>query len=155
MSTNDLIMTVDPGDRHVGVAVWEYLDPSGWHCAIAIERTPLEFERELIDAMEKGLVGVVVIEDFRLDGSLAAKLAGSRMETAKLIGVVEYLGRHYGVPVVLQDRQIKTPTRNILRARKTKSRARMSKAGDHAFDAELHGHYYLAQQGETVTNPQE
>ena len=145
-------MSVDPGGVHVGVAVWEWAD-SGWVCAIAIERSPLEFERELVDALDRDMVGTIVVEDFRLDGGLASKLAGSRMETSKLIGVIEYLGRWASVPVVLQDRQIKTPTRSILRARKMKSRARLSKAGDHAFDAELHGHYYLAQQGEIVHNP--
>ena len=47
------------------------------------------------------------------------------------------------VTLALQMADIKKPTTGILRSRKIKSTAKRLSAGGHAFDAELHGWYYI------------
>jgi hypothetical protein len=43
----------------------------------------------------------------------------------------------------MQGASIKKPTAKILKARKTPSISKRMKAGPHAQDAELHGHFYI------------
>lgn len=145
------ILSVDPGDVHVGTAWWgtHQLDtPGHWRCYATQEYTPDQFEAVLGEALNAGLK-TVVVEDFILDRSLAPQQAGSKMGTSQLIGSIKTLVRVHNrdadhpAELVLQNRSIKTPTRGILRARRMRSKAKISRAGGHCLDAELHGYYYI------------
>ena len=154
-----VIYAVDPGDVHCGVARFEFhVKQDAWHCASTDELSPDGLIREVADGLALGLFAAIVVEDFILDGSLAVQQAGSKMETSQTIGVIKHLvgADPSDVRLEIQNRQIKTPTRSILRARGIKSRAKLSKSGGHAFDAELHGHYFIGHTIEhPVTSPQE
>jgi len=86
----------------------------------------------------------VVCEDFRLYADKVRAQGYSRLETVKLIGVIEYLCRKAEIPCELQPASIQGPTRAILKARGvTKPKG----CGPHAWSARLHlAHWYLRQE---------
>lgn len=156
------MISVDPGDTHVGVAVWDMDDMPGpgpddpvnriWICQDAFETRPVPLLRALQVAVGSGLIQTVVFERFVLEPAGATACLGTDMETAQMIGAIKFAvnGR---CEIIGQTNQIKIPIRSVLKARKLKSRARLDKAGGHAFDAELHGAYHIIHTlGETITN---
>jgi len=145
------LLAVDPGEVHVGVAV--FVETSdGWRCAATVELNPFGWVR-LYDAILASALRphYLVIEDFRLYGHLAMTQVGSSMATSQLIGWTNYATLLFNDPlaedqqtaVVLQGAQIKKPTQAVLRAHRIRSTAKAARAGGHAFDAELHGWFYI------------
>ena len=136
------VLAIDPGDVHVGMAYFE--DP---RCLEAWEYAPDQALDYVRDMLRCGRIDTLVIEEFRLYPWRARAQAFSQMLTCEMIGALKIAWRWYGVDngieLAVQSAQIKEPTSNILRARKVPSVAKRSRAGGHAFDAELHGHYYL------------
>ncbi len=127
------VIAVDPGDAHVGVAVWRKgtdlkaseVDADKWLALFA----------KLVHSVD-----VVVIEEFRLYPSKAKAQAWSPMATAEMIGAMKFITSQAGKPVVLQGADIKIPTRRQCKARGL--RWKDNKSG-HASDALLHLQYYL------------
>lgn len=129
---------IDPGDVHVGVALFK-----GRQCMWAKEFTP----KGILKHLEAHLMGteVLVIERYQLYPHLAQAQAGSDMLTSQLIGALRLMACQLGVPVVLQQAALKTPTENAIAKRGI---ARKSKGkGNHAKDAETHGYAYLLRGG--------
>jgi hypothetical protein len=93
------LIAVDPGDVHVGVAYFDR-DPGskyGWRCTHTAEYLPDEFSdglaEEFVDQDPEW--EFLVYEKFRLYEDKAAEQKGSEFPTAKLIGVIEWLGRKH------------------------------------------------------------
>jgi hypothetical protein len=155
------MVSIDPGDIHVGVAVWdegtvahdeEDHDVDAWICQDAFETRPVPFLRALQVAVGSGAVQTVVFERFVLEPERVQASVGSDMLTSQMIGAIKFAvnGR---CEVIGQTNQIKNPTRSVLRRRGVKSVAKRNKAGGHAFDAELHGaHYIIRTLGQEIAN---
>ena len=139
-----ILISVDPGDKHTGIAVWVLEQQTKmWTCAHVAELGLTEAEDFIAAEAEAGTLTRLVVERFQLYSDKAQLQTGSEFETSQLIGSLKYIARLHGIPVVLQGASIKKPTQGILRAKKAKSLAKAWQAGGHAFDAELHGFYYL------------
>lgn len=155
LDTGRLVLSVDPGDKHVGVALWAYEEDKGWICESAQETTVAEFVDILEVGLKGGGIGCVVYEIFQLYGDKAQAQTGSEFETSQLIGVIKYLVDKAPtlwpdpgpVQIFKQPAGIKTPTIGILRRKKVKSMAKSMKADPdgHGFDAELHGYHFFGQ----------
>lgn len=147
-----VMVSVDPGGVHVGVAIFEGRE-GVWTCVYACEMEPDEFSDWLANALAVGRIDVLVYERFILERERAGTQVGSEMETSQLIGVIRWLWRHCqhdnrwpGGPVELvgQTNKIKRPTTAVLRKRKIKSVGKhLGVKADHVVDAELHGYYYI------------
>lgn len=134
------VLAIDPGAVHCGVALFE-----NGECSWASEGTPKSVEYAITTLAYVGGLDVVVIESFRLSPTGAKALVGDALGTVEVIGVVRYLCRLYGLPLVEQQPNIKRATERILKA---KGIALKSKGqGPHAKDAELHGWCYLLRNG--------
>lgn len=84
----------------------------------------------------------VIVEDFRLYTWKAQQQSWSRLETVKLIGAVEILGKMNNIPVVLQSPAHK-PIAYMWAGLKVPKNHDMS----HETDAFVHGVYYLQKHG--------
>jgi hypothetical protein len=146
----EMLVAVDPGGVHVGVAVFKKKQ-RGWTCDWAGEMTPVLFEDWLAEKLHNGEIEILVVEEWKLFADKAAQQIGSHMETSQLIGSIKYIVRtadlHWPskqLKLEWQSPNIKIPTRSVLRARGIKSTAKVLKvSGDHASDAELHGYHYI------------
>jgi len=147
-----LMLAIDPGDVHVGLAQFRRDKKGRWGCVWAGEMTPPEF----LDWLAKGLRvrawDQIVLESWHLFPSAAPVYVGSDMPTSRLIGAIHAMVAYVTPeswlnpppPIEMQDPQIKVPTRSMLRRRKLHSMAKhLGVSGDHASDAELHGFHYL------------
>src|ERR1017187_9871856 len=123
------ILAVDPGDSHVGCALYADGEVTA---AEVNEADWLPRFAELVETLD-----LVVIEEFRLYPGSAPALSWSPMKTVKMIGAMEWIATCAGVPITLQSAAVKIPTRAQCKARgivwKHKS--------IHARDALLHLHY--------------
>lgn len=160
VETGRVMIAVDPGDAHVGVAVF-----SKRECVWAGEMTPAGFLAWLRLRLDDGTAAQVVVEEFRLYSWMAEKQSWSDFPTAQLIGAIKAAVAWFGgqvnevtgerirdkeVGVVMQPASIKKITRAQLEARGIKSQAKARKAGGHAADAELHGWHWLLRRREAV-----
>lgn len=143
------LLAVDPGDKHVGVALFKS-DP--WSCVDALEMDPPGFLVWLANGMLHGTFDIVVYERFILEAARAPMLVGSELETSQMIGAIKWIFEqcstnnawpNYQPVLVGQTNKIKAPTRGVLRSRGIKSTAKRLKAGSHAADAEIHGWHYI------------
>lgn len=125
---------IDPGDVHVGVALFR-----GRRCVWAKEFTP----KGILKHLGSHLIGseVLVIERYQLYPHLAQAQSGSDMLTSQLIGALRLLACQLNVPVVIQQAALKTPTENVIVKKKITRQS--TGEGDHAKDAETHGYAYL------------
>lgn len=139
---NRVVLAVDPGHGHCGIAVFR-----DENCVWAGEKTP----QELYDWLDVGAAqwardtlqwDVMVVEEFRLYPKAAAAQTWSELGTVEVIGVIREYCRRRGIEFVLQPASIKRPTRSILRAH---GESILGKGG-HAKDAFLHAAYYLMSQ---------
>jgi hypothetical protein len=158
-----VMVSVDPGGVHVGVAVFEGHHGT-WRCVYACEMSPDEFSDWLANSFAMGRIDILVYERFILERERAGTQVGSEMETSQLIGVIRWLWRHCrdsnrwpGGPVELvgQTNKIKRPTLAVLKKRKIKSVGKhLGVKADHVVDAELHGyHHILKTLGEQIETP--
>jgi hypothetical protein len=149
------IVSVDPGEEHVGVCVFVSTESfPDWTCTEAREFDRPGFYEYLPQLLRLG-VDVLVYETWQIYPDKAALLTGSKCETAECIGVLKYLATHVSgdwpsvtpPAVVEQPASIQIPTRSVLKSRGMKSTAIRLKAGGHALSAELHGWHYLMRTG--------
>lgn len=142
--TDPIIIAVDPGDEHVGLAWYDSADDH-----IATAEVP---SAEAVRVIEKILIGyheddrfpVLVIEKFVLYPHSAGSQSWSPMKTSEMIGALKYIAIRRRVLVREQGADIKKPMRRQLRARGIRLNPLPRGAtGDHARDAELHLWYYL------------
>lgn len=151
------ILAVDPGHVHVGAAEFRFHHTMGsWACIDAREITP----EDIVEIFETKLIHYshVVIESWQLYADAAKQQIGSKLETVKLIGVLEYLIQRHNrehpdneVQLVFQQAAIKTGTRAIA-DRMRGNRDWVSVAGGldpdgHGNDAELHGYHFIGRSG--------
>lgn len=149
MTQPAILVAIDPGETHVGIARFESRDDGRrWECVRTGEFDQPQAFRYLANSLWGG-VDVVVYEVWQIYPHTAQSLVGSKCETAECIGVIKYLCSSYAgrTGLVSQGADIQTPTQAILRQRKMKSRAKADRTGPHAFSAELHGWCYLLQNG--------
>lgn len=109
-------VSVDPGDRHVGVAWWRRAV-----CVKAYETTPDAWVDELIDLISGYGLELVVYERFLLRGELMAQQQGSEFFTSQLIGAMRHICRRAKVSCVgyrprdhkalMKQREFKPPMR--------------------------------------------
>ena len=145
------MVAIDPGGVHVGVAGFSYdgQDPPAGEpaelpvCVRATELNPYQTQEMVWSMCKAGALHALVIESWRLFPQMAAKLVGSDMPTSQLIGSLVWMAKHYGVPVILQDPEIKIPTASLLNRRQIRLRSVREGRGGHAKDAELHGWHWL------------
>ncbi len=85
-------VSIDPGDKHVGLAVWQ-----GAECLNVQEFGP----DDAIDFLENGIrtleIHAMVYEKFALDLKRASQQGGSEFLTSQMIGVIKHLARRYKV----------------------------------------------------------
>lgn len=147
-----MILAVDPGDVHVGVA-WLDREEKGWAVVFVTEMTPEEYRQYLGPALASGLFKYFVLESFSLYGDKAKEQTGSEMLTSQTIGMSKYVHwmvNGFGVqedgalqePIHLQMQQpaVKEPAFQILKRKKYVFTAdRLKIPGQHVRDAEVHG----------------
>lgn len=146
-----MILAVDPGGAHVGIAWFERENGGAWACVDAIEYNPHEFAHILL----RGLLAqpitqrpqALIYEEFRIYPDKALAQIGSHVETAECIGVLKHYAELMGAPehltLVSQPASYQRVALGLLRVRKMTSTAKKLKAGPHALSAELHGWAYL------------
>lgn len=91
----DFWVSVDPGDRHVGVALWH-----GPVCFKAYETEPDAFVDELVTMIHRDGLALVAYERFLLRGELMAQQQGSEFFTSQLIGATRHLCRRAKIDCV-------------------------------------------------------
>lgn len=147
------IIAVDPGDVHVGVAIFGR-EQEQWQCTEVFEMQPEEFEEWLTDVFQQARADIraLVVESFGLFPDKAAQQAGSQMPTAQLIGAIKYIRRRLNyerqggiyVELVMQQPDIKKPAFAICRKSGYEFTAdRLEVPGQHVRDAEVHGVKYI------------
>lgn len=97
----DLFWAIDPGESKCGVAIFQ-----NGRCLQALRSTPDECNDKLWEHTGYGSPAVrpvgVVLERFALRADLAAMQTGSEMGTSQMIGVIRWICRTRGVPLVMQ-----------------------------------------------------
>lgn len=146
---NRLLLAVDPGDEHVGVA-WFDKQGDAWGCVYVEEMTPEEFRAYLGPALGSGLFEYFVLETFALYGDKALQQTGSHFLTSQLIGLAKYVHwmvneySDFEVELVLQPPSVKKPVFAILARKKYQFTSdRLKVPGQHVRDAEVHGVKFL------------
>lgn len=155
-----MMLAIDPGDVHVGVAEFIRIDGI-WTCTWAHEYTPDTFLPWFVEGIRSGKWERVLLESWKLFPEAAKLYVGSDMPTSRLIGAIKAIAAFCAPEgawfdeapkVILQDPQIKVPTRSMLRRRKLRSVAKILGIPlDHAADAELHGYKWLFDNKERMT----
>jgi hypothetical protein len=135
------VIAVDPGDVHVGVAIWRTGKVEAREVGAVIAVTALN--RLMLASRNEGEVRLV-IEDFRLYPGSAPSLSWSPMKTAEMIGALKWVAEQQGVIVTMQGADIKNPTKRQLKARGIRSTTGVS---NHANDALLHLWHYVLRNG--------
>lgn len=108
------LLSIDPGDPHVGVALWVENDDGRWRCRRAREMTPVEFADALEQLLSGGKIQRVAYEVFALGGGQEALYQkGSTFGTVEVIGTARTLCRWHGIEMepVSRARRKSTLTR--------------------------------------------
>lgn len=144
-----MILAVDPGDEHVGVA-WFDKQERGWGCVLVLEMTPDEFREYLGPALNSGLFRYFVVESFALQREKALQQIGSEFLTSQMIGMCKYVhweaSGSVELELVMQPPKIKKPVFAILARKGYKFTAdRLKVPAQHVRDAEVHGIRFIKQ----------
>ena len=126
-----MILAVDPGDIHVGVAMWR--DEEAIAYEVDAEFWLTQFNK-ILEFLE-----LVIIESFVLYPGRASAQSWSPMQTSEMIGAMKWIAQQAGVPIVMQGANIKIPTRRQCAARGIN----VAHRSNHAADALVHLWYYL------------
>jgi hypothetical protein len=87
-------MSIDPGDKNVGVATWHHE-----RCTAAVQMTPAECVDTVWDFAQHGVIGLLIVERFTLYPWMAAQQSHSTMLTPQLIGALTHICRRFKVPI--------------------------------------------------------
>jgi hypothetical protein len=125
-------ISIDPGDKHVGYASWDYEE-----CTAAVEMTPDQAIDTVWDLAGFGVIKLLVCERFTLYPWLAAQMSHSELYTPQMIGALAHIARRHSIPF---EKPQASKLNDIydhpyLCTRLTKSIGH----GKHARDAEAHG----------------
>lgn len=137
-----LWFSIDPGDANVGLAEWW-----GTECQVARHTTPDEAVDYVMGVAKEGRLDLLVHERFALypGAEQGRGQMGSEFLTSQMIGVLKFICRHTGVPVIshlashhknyIKKAEFKPPAKPL---RDWKSYGQ----GPHAKDAESLGIYH-------------
>lgn len=128
------VISIDPGDSHVGYAEWEQKTLTRW-CKITPPQAVIEIENRI----GTGTLATLVIESYRLYPWLAQQQGYSELKTPQLIGVLKYLAWKAGANVIEQNATIKKRAFDKM----TQDGYEMPKTNQHVRDAIAHGYWYL------------
>jgi hypothetical protein len=146
------VLAVDPGDKHVGLAVglaFATPDPKTGDM-VAQDELEHAFEvghrpgiRAIDVAVNAGWVDILVVEDWVIYKDKAAELVGSRCGTARMLGAIEHIVDKYnqfpGVSKVELVEQPATAQQDAMAKLQQFKMDRTSTPGQrHALSAELH-----------------
>lgn len=150
-----MLLAVDPGDEHVGVA-WFDKQEGGWGCVLVLEMTPDEFAEYLEPALHSGIFRYFVYESWSLRRDMAVKMIGSEFETCQMIGMIKYVTHKVNssshlnpditqeVELVVQSPKVKKATFAITARKGYQSTAdRLKVPAQHVRDAEIHGIHFI------------
>jgi hypothetical protein len=141
------MISVDPGDRHVGWCEWLNGVP-----VTMIEHDPKSALKRLETVVDR--LDLLVYERFLLYGWLAAQQVGSEFLTAQLIGAIKWECDKHGVPVVGQTASQAKSLYKIKPYVNWKPREWPTYGkGNHVKDAFIHGAYLLRERGLTPGKP--
>lgn len=128
------LLSVDPGDPHVGVALWVRSGPRDrWRCTRAREMLPEAYADSVVKIIDGCQVDAVAMEAFRLGGGQEAMYQkGSSFGMVELIGLTRHHCRWVGMPFVLVPRDQRS---NTLKRMKTVKWGFPRGAGGHVWDA--------------------
>ena len=147
--TTRIIIAVDPGDVHVGFAVFRHTRSFGWVCDSAREVDPETYVNLITSWIQEHEAGryrvIIVMEDWMLYGKTAMAQVGQRFGAVQLIGYTRHRVEWgaSSLPFVLQPASIKKGTVAWAKTRGYLFRSVAQKKGGHAKDAEIHGLHYL------------
>ena len=133
------LIAVDPGERHVGIAIWTRQGGMrSYELApfLALEAIEKQF-RPLRPGLPKRQQ--LVVEEFRLYPDKAGAQSHKRMATSEMIGALRWIAKKAGVPVEMQGANIKIPTSRQC----TSLRLEWRTDSIHAQDARLHAYHWL------------
>ena len=128
-----MIISIDPGDKHVGFAAWEGGELVKW-----AKFSPQQTIAELEPFQGLDILSRIVVESYRLYPWLAAQQGYSALLTPQLIGVIEYLGWKAGADVVEQNATIKARAFAEMEI----AGFTMPKTNQHVRDAICHGWWW-------------
>jgi hypothetical protein len=132
-SLPEMWWSVDPGEVHVGIAVWMH-DELNW----AEEWTPKQLRGQLFDAQPS----LIIIEAFSLRSPRWSNAqARQAVETIKLIGGVHALAELFGAVVVEQQPSVRATAQASPFWRDLQA-LNIVPANSHARSAVAHGVYY-------------
>jgi hypothetical protein len=149
------VMFIDPGDVHVGIAIYDEVEPGEWVARLVVEVTPQESEDLVAAKVSQPDLVVIGWERFRLYGHLATQQTGSEFYTSQLIGAYKFITRIFGhrdLKTVVQDASIQGTTEKVAKYRKIPLKSVLLKQGPHAKSAELHALYYLMSTDQLITD---
>jgi len=150
-----MILAVDPGDEHVGVA-WFDKQEKGWACVLVLEMTPDDFDQYLEQALHSGIFRYFVYESWSLRRDMAVKMIGSEFETCQMIGMIKYVVKKVNasahinpnmdreIELIVQSPKVKKATFAITAKKGYQSTAdRLKVPAQHVRDAEIHGIHFI------------
>lgn len=153
-----MLAAIDPGDKHVGFAVFVKEHDGHPVCVYSIEITPDECADRIAGMLFRDELAMVAVEKFTLYADKAMDQIGSEMLTSELIGVIKYLVRVHNDEVEKGDpwstglvllKSEGAHAKKAIRAQlKARGIERVGKVGDHTGDAEEQGWYWLYRLGE-------
>jgi hypothetical protein len=129
-----LVLAIDPGEVHCGVALY-----ADGQCIDAQEMTPDELYGWLMEGPD---IAVLVCEEFRLYPDKMKVQGYSQLKTVEVIGVLRYLSVG-NYTFVEQGASIKKVARAQMARLGVEDRAVVEHKGGHASDAVVHGWYYI------------
>lgn len=109
------VWAVDPGDKHVGVSAG-LVDRDEVRVLQTWTHTPDSWIETFTGVLNQKQADLVVCEEFRLYAWKAREQGFSNFPTVELIGVIKYLCRLHGVPLVLQGASTKDMSIKVARA---------------------------------------
>ena len=134
------LVAVDPGDKHVGIAIWDRSLGPGMRSWEQDAETALGvLEKEFVVGVQQ-----LVVEKFRLYPDKAGAQSWSPMLTAEMIGALKWMANLYKIPVCEQGASIKKVSRAQCKARGLE----WKDPSGHATDARLHAWYWLMKEKE-------
>lgn len=136
LSKEPFLLAVDPGEG----TGWVILTKQGMSLDAGITRTREELY-DWLDTVPTN-IEVVVMEDYRVFNHKAVAHAGSKLETARVIGVIEEWAHRHKATLVLQPANI-LPIAKLWTGIKPKG----AHKDQHHISAILHGLYYLQKEG--------
>ena len=139
MSSNTYYLCLDPG-KTTG---WATFDESG----VGITMGQVNVE-ELIEMLKTTPAKVIITEDYRLFPWKAKEQVWSKLDTVRLIGMIQLWCYLHNLQLILQDPNIKSIGYMWAGLKKAASHK-----NSHERDAYVHGVYYLQRQG--IRKPQQ